>query len=293
MEITVFTPAYNRAYILENLYRSLQRQTFKDFEWVIVDDGSTDNTEELIAGYLKESNDFSIVYEKVKNGGKHRAVNTGVLLASGNLFFIVDSDDYITDDALQIIHDEALLIEKDKIKEYAGLIGLKGYPDGKISGTTFEGKILDATYIEAPGLGITGEKADVYFTDVLKKFPFPEFENEKFMPESVLWNEIAAAGLKLRYFNKVIYIFEYLPDGLTSSGKTKELNNPGAYGLLIQQRIKYGRLHKMKKWEAIYSYYIALNGKYSMRQIAKNLGMKPIEFTLRMYGMRLFYKIYS
>ena len=100
-KITVFTPTYNRAYILENLYRSLQRQTCKTFEWLVVDDGSADNTKELFERWQQEDNFFPIRYVKQENGGKCRAINQGLKLADGELFFTVDSDDYLTDDALE------------------------------------------------------------------------------------------------------------------------------------------------------------------------------------------------
>ena len=93
-KITVFTPTFNRAYIIENLYRSLQRQSYRDFEWLIVDDGSTDETDAVIAKWQKEGNDFPIRYFKKENGGKCRAINYGVDRAEGLLFFNVDSDDY-------------------------------------------------------------------------------------------------------------------------------------------------------------------------------------------------------
>lgn len=100
--VTVFTPTYNRAYILNNLYQSLCRQSYGDFEWLIVDDGSTDNTEGLIASWLDESK-ISLCYIKQPNGGKHRAINRGIQEANGNLFFIVDSDDYLADNAIERI----------------------------------------------------------------------------------------------------------------------------------------------------------------------------------------------
>ena len=100
-KITVFTPTYNRAYILENLYRSLQRQSFTDFEWLVVDDGSSDGTKALFERWQQEDNPFPIRYCYKENGGKCRAINYGLKLAQGELFFTVDSDDYLTDDALE------------------------------------------------------------------------------------------------------------------------------------------------------------------------------------------------
>lgn len=102
-KITLFTPTYNRAYVLETLYRSIQRQTFRDFEWIVVDDGSTDNTEDLVNSWMEEKNFFPIRYYKQANGGKCRAINWGLDLAEGELFFIMDSDDYLTDDAMETV----------------------------------------------------------------------------------------------------------------------------------------------------------------------------------------------
>ena len=114
-KITVFTPTYNRAYIIETLYRSLQRQTYRDFEWLVVDDGSADNTKELFEAWQQEDNFFPIRYVKQENGGKCRAINYGLELAKGKLFFNVDSDDYLTEDAIEkLLSWEAGLPEDQK-----------------------------------------------------------------------------------------------------------------------------------------------------------------------------------
>ena len=124
MKVTVFTPTYNRAYIIENLYRSLQRQTCRDFEWLIVDDGSSDNTEEVIKGWQQEENDFPIRYYKKENGGKCKAINYGVDLAEGLLFFNVDSDDYLTNDAIEKVISWEEELPTDK--KYCGVMGNLG-----------------------------------------------------------------------------------------------------------------------------------------------------------------------
>ena len=121
MKITVFTPTYNRAYIIETLYRSLQRQSFRDFEWLIVDDGSSDNTEEVVARWQLEGNDFPIRYYKKENGGKCRAINYGVDRAQGKLFFNVDSDDYLTDDALEKVAAWVETLPRDG--SFCGVVG--------------------------------------------------------------------------------------------------------------------------------------------------------------------------
>ena len=123
-KITLFTPTYNRAYVLETLYRSIQRQTFRDFEWIVVDDGSTDNTEDLVNSWMEEKNFFPIRYYKQANGGKCRAINWGLDLAEGELFFIMDSDDYLTDDAMEtVVKWESTIAGK---QGYCGVAGNRG-----------------------------------------------------------------------------------------------------------------------------------------------------------------------
>ena len=121
MRITVFTPTYNRGYIIENLYQSLRRQSFRDFEWLVVDDGSGDSTAALFAHFQQEENFFPIRYIKTENGGKHRAINKGVSMAAGDLFFIVDSDDCLPEDALQVIAEVESTIPKESKHSFCGV----------------------------------------------------------------------------------------------------------------------------------------------------------------------------
>ncbi len=293
MRITVFTPTYNRAYTIPRLFKSLKNQTFKDFEWVVVDDGSCDNTQQIFSEILSEKVFFPIKYVKTENGGKHRAINCGVKIASGDLFFIVDSDDFLPDNSLETIVKYEDSIPKSEKYLFSGVAGLKGVDSDNFVGKTFDGNYIDITYLETQKHGIYGDKSEVYYTDIIKKYPFPEFDNEKFIMESVVWNEIGAAGLKLRYFNEVIYFCEYLEDGLTSQGNQKFISTPKGYGLFIYQSIKYGKLKKIKKWQTIYDYYYLFVEKLSFCEISKNLKMNPIKLFFRITGMRLFYKIYN
>lgn len=212
MLITVFTPTYNRAHLLGRLYESLYTQRFTDFEWVIVDDGSTDGTASLVQGFIAERR-IDIKYLSQANGGKHRAINHGVGQARGELFFIVDSDDSLPADSLQSIANEW----KKCDSSMGGVAGL----DATISGTVI-GSGLPQAFIECSSMDIrfrhhvTGDLAEVFKTSVLREFPFPEIEGEKFCPEALVWNRIAQK-YKLRYFNKVIYIAEYQDDGLTDN----------------------------------------------------------------------------
>lgn len=223
MFLTIFTPTYNRAYILKNLYNSLCEQTSKDFEWLIVDDGSTDNTDDLVRSFINERK-IRIRYLRQANSGKHIAINKGVSNASGKLFIIVDSDDVITRDAVEwIIQTGSLIIDRQDI---AGLSGIRIDGDGiKIGGGSDFG-IIEANAIDIRlKYGVVGDLAEIFKTDLLKQFPFPEFDDEKFCPEALVWFRIARK-YKMRYCYKGIYICEYLPDGLTAKITKLRRNSP-------------------------------------------------------------------
>lgn len=223
--ITIFTPTYNRAYILPKLYKSLEGQFSVNFEWLIVDDGSTDNTEELVKQWQKEQNRFSIHYIKQENAGKHTAINKGVKEAKGEAFFIVDSDDKLPADAIATIEQEFAVIAKDR--NYAGIAGLKGnINNAKPLGNSKQMPQLNCSMIDIrQKYGIRGDMAEVFKTEILKKYPFPVFEGENFIDESAVWNKIAEKYI-LRYIPKVWYLCEYLPDGLTSNIRKKYRDNP-------------------------------------------------------------------
>ncbi len=224
IRITVFTPTYNRGYIIQNLYASLKRQTVTDFEWIVVDDGSKDNTQELFNQWTQEENPFPIRYLKTQNGGKHRAVNRGVKMAKGELFFIVDSDDYLTDDAI-----EMLLLWRDTLpddKTFAGIAGARGFSVNEMIGTGHGAEFLDCKNTEREKYGLRSDKAEAYFTHIMQQFPFPEFDGENFITESVVWNSISQAGYKLRWYDRIIYIGEYRADGLTVDNMGLFLRNP-------------------------------------------------------------------
>lgn len=236
--LTIFTPVYNRAYIISNLYESLCRQTDSDFEWLVVDDGSDDNIEDLISGFICEHK-ISIRYIKQVNGGKHTAINRGVQEARGLYFMIVDSDDYLTDVAVEWIRHTSLLITEDS--RFAGLSGIRIQPDGKKIGGGGDFGNIDANAIDIRlKYGVVGDLAEVFKTDVLRKFPFPVFNSEKFCPEALVWNRIADSYI-LRYCHKGIYVCEYLPDGLTARITRLRMNSPCAsmtfYSELFHKRI--------------------------------------------------------
>ena len=214
MLITVFTPTYNRAKLLPRLYRSLKEQTNKDFEWVIVDDGSTDDTKEVIENIIiQQENDFPIRYFYKENGGKHTAINQGVKLALGEFFLILDSDDSLPVYSLEKIQT---FYNKSKAQlNFGGVCGLMGHHDGTRIGSGFPSKIIYANTIELRyKYHITGDLLEIFKTDVLKEYPFPEITGERFCPEALLWNRIARK-YKLYCFKEIIYFRDYLDGGIT------------------------------------------------------------------------------
>lgn len=213
-KFTVFTPTYNRAYILANLYSDLKNQTYKNFEWLIVDDGSTDNTKELVDKFIAEEK-INIRYIYKENGGKHTAINTGVNNANGELFFIVDSDDGLIKDSIEVVDKEWNLLE-DK-NGFCGVVGLCANPDGTTLGTEMpeDKKICHFADLYYK-FNVKGDKTVVFLTDILKEYPFPNRKEVKFIPESIVWNEISKT-YKVTCINKTMIIREYLEDGLTNN----------------------------------------------------------------------------
>lgn len=268
--ITVFTPTYNRVFIINNLYQSLLRQTDMDFEWLVVDDGSSDNTNDYFKNILQKNNPFPIRYFHQKNKGKHIAINFGVQKALGNLFFIVDSDDFLTQDAIKKIKEWENSL--DDSKKWAGVAGLKGDAKKQIIGKTFSGTdFVDAKNTERELYNILGDKSEVYFTDVLKKYPFPEINSEKFIEEEYIWNAIAKDDFFIRWFNDIIYIADYLEDGL-SRDCDKHKNNPQGTLLWAKQNIQiFQHINTKKTYDAVLAYYDATKRIKSIPSIVREL----------------------
>ena len=236
MNITVFTPTYNRGYIIENLYRSLQRQTCTDFEWLVVDDGSSDDTEALFRKWMAQDNPFPIRYYKKENGGKCRAINKGLELAQGRLFFNVDSDDYLTEDAIEkILLWESRLPQDGKFCAVAGNLGTA---PGVTPNTPLPGDYFDGNAFDRYGC-VDGERAIAFYTDIHRQYLYPDCPGEKFMTEAVTWNRMAHDGYRIRYHNDIIWIYEYKSDGLTNAGYRLFRENPQGTGIFFREKAKF------------------------------------------------------
>lgn len=237
-DITVFTPTYNRAHTLPTLYNSLVEQITKySFEWLIIDDGSSDNTSEIVNEWIKEDK-ININYYKVPNGGKPRAINKAVEWARSPFLFIIDSDDYLADNSIV----EFMASECDKIKDDATFVGVGGLRGHSITAPLklpkFDGYV-DATDLERAQYGLNFDCNELYKVDILRKYPFKVWEGENFTPEQIVLDDMALDGYKLRWHNRVIVISEYLEDGLTKGAWNLIKKNPMGYAMLYDHKLKY------------------------------------------------------
>jgi glycosyltransferase involved in cell wall biosynthesis len=211
---TVFTPTYNRASVLYRPYRALCAQTFRDFEWLIVDDGSTDGTQMLVDEWRHQAQ-VKIRYEYQPNQGKHAACNRAVDLADGEFFLPLDSDDACVPTALERLKHYWDSIPPGIRAEFSGVCALCVDQYGKIVGDRFPCDVLDSNSLEVVfRYGIKGEKWGFHRTAIMRKFRFPIIENASFIPESLVWFA-TARQYKERYINEVLRVYWIEPSGST------------------------------------------------------------------------------
>lgn len=219
--VTILTPTYNRADKLHKLYYSLRNQRSRDFEWMIVDDGSEDDTENIIDSFILDA-DFPIHYLKKNNGGKHTAVNYGVQYIHTDLTMIVDSDDWLLPNAILEIKKAYDHYPQQNIGSYTFL---RQHTDGTSIVALEQGAVI-ANYIDFRIRGKRpGDMAEVFKTAVLNEYPFPEFTGEHFLSEDVGWIEIAKHYDSV-YVDEAIYVCEYLTNGLSANDKKMKFASP-------------------------------------------------------------------
>lgn len=233
--LTVFTPAYNRAHTLPRTYESLCRQTCDDFEWLIIDDGSTDNTRELVESWIAE-NKIPIQYHYQENQGMHGAHNTAYRLINTELNICIDSDDYMPDNAVELI----ITLWKEKGSDrYSGIIGLDQNTHGQIIGTDFPEDLKETTLLDFYRKGGKGDKKQAYRTDVIKRYPpYPIFPNEKYVGLSYLYMLIDQE-YQLLTINKPLVIVDYQEDGSSMNMYKQYWNNPKGFAFLRKEFMPY------------------------------------------------------
>lgn len=250
--LTVFTPAYNRAYTLPRTYESMKQQRNTDFIWFVVDDGSTDNTAELVKQWQSEENGFEIRYIYKENGGMHTAHNTAYELIDTELNTCVDSDDALAPDAVQIIFDAW---QKVKDRKYAGLLALDAEFSGKLIGKGFPEGLTSTTLGDYYRNGGKGDKKLILRTDVVRQYPpYPTFQGERFVPLGTLYTMIDK-DYKLSVLDKVVCLVEYLPDGSSNNMLRQYYHNPR--GFRYSRLVTMGTPQPIKRRLILHTHYVA------------------------------------
>lgn len=238
--LTVFTPAYNRGYCINKCYESLCRQTCKDFVWLVVDDGSTDNTAELIKEWSQRDNGFEIRYVYKENGGMHTAHNTAYENIDTLLNVCIDSDDYMPDDAVEKIIN--CWNEKGSEK-YAGIIALDVLEDNSVIGTP----LPEVETITLGGFyrrGGKGDKKLIYRTDVIKSYPeYPVFEGEKYVSLAYKYR-LCDEDYELIVMNEPVCVVEYMADGSSTNMYRQYFRNPKGFCFIRKQQMVLARSAK-------------------------------------------------
>ena len=248
--ITIFTPTYNRKYKLPQLYKSLCEQTCKDFVWLIVDDGSSDGTEELVRSWM-EDHELEIKYHYQQNGGKMRAHNKGAELCETEYFVCIDSDDYLSSpsvikDTLGFLEQNKELLERDDV---SGVVSYRKMLSGSQGKFPENVKLATLTELNA---GYRGETTLMFKTDVLRLYPFPVVEGEKFLTENFVYDQLDER-YKLLVFPYYSQDCEFHPDGITSNAWDVLYKNPKGYRMYYNQCIKLkkgSKSHNMRMYIA-------------------------------------------
>lgn len=286
MILTIFTPTFNRSNTLKRLYQSLTRQTSYEFEWIIVDDGSEDNTYDVVKSF--DNKYFDIKYIKQENQGKHVATNVGMQYANGELFTCLDSDDWFYDDTVEYI------IEYFKKNNNAqALIGLDTDSKGNIIGKEFLSDLpinwIKMRYIDK---NIT-DKCYIFKTDIIKEIPFPQFGNSKHMPPSY---QLVLLSDKVLFdvTNKKLKYVEYRADGITHSIKKQMFISSENY-CIYRKAIHYKLPNIKEKFKNIILFNISwietkLNINYKFthpRELILSLFLLPVSAVLYFYYRRI------
>ncbi|MBU0911556.1 MAG: glycosyltransferase family 2 protein [Gammaproteobacteria bacterium] len=275
--LTVFTPTYNRAYTLHLVFNSLLQQSFKDFEWLIVDDGSVDNTSELVEQWITQA-DFPIRYIRKENGGKHTALNQGIRSAKGRWFLVFDSDDACVADAFALFHDAYKAIPASEEASFSTITARCMDENGQAVGPHYAAEVEDVSDAwQQLVMRSSAERWGINRTSYLQQHLFPEFPGEKFIPESIVWNRLSTK-YKTRFINKPLRVFQPLPDGLTASMLRIRVASPNGTRLVYEEQARMG-LPFMQKVKSLINYY-----RFSFHAGKITAGWNPLRWPLLLIG---------
>lgn len=288
--LAVLTPTYNRGQLLERCYNSLVKQTNKNFIWYVIDDGSKDETEEIIDKFKKsneEKKDFRIVYIKKENGGKHSALNVGLKEINEEFVVILDSDDLLKENAVETILNDVVEVENEK---FCGLGYLKLDLENNIVGKPYTSDGVVDTFInQRYNKNTFGDKCEVFKTKILKKFPFPEFDGENFVSEATVWCKMSGKYV-MKFFNKGIYNCEYQPDGLTASVHKRLFNNPnGAVACYKELSSRDFKFSLRIKYTIAYIVY-GLSAGMSLKQMKENHEQNKFLITILYLPAKIYFR---
>ncbi len=234
--LTIFTPAYNRAHTLGRTYESLCAQDCKDFLWLIVDDGSADNTADLVRSWQSRDNGFEIQYLCQENGGMHTAHNLAYAHISTELNVCIDSDDALAPGAVRAIRDAWTQVRD---RNYAGLIALDSDFAGKIIGSGFPARMEETTLMGYYAAGGTGDKKLIYRTDVINSVSaYPEFPGEKYVALAYKYRLVDQTH-RLRVLDRVVCLVDYQPDGHSTAMFREYLRSPRGFALWRKTCMQY------------------------------------------------------
>ena len=234
-KFTVFTPAYNRAHTIDRVYNSLKAQTYRDFEWIVIDDGSKDNTRELVASWKAEA-DFPITYKYQINSGRHVAFNRAVEIAKGELFFVIDSDDGFLPESIEIMLKAWEDIPDNERAGFTGVVTRCQYEDGRPCSPAFTSDPLDTNALDLRFKHkIKGELWGFHRTLVMKAYPFPEDRSLRYVPEDLIWDDIARK-YKIRCINDALRIYYQDSGNQLSKGDPRKKALHRNYSLKIMNR---------------------------------------------------------
>lgn len=247
--LTVFTPAYNRAHTLPRTYESLLKQKCKDFIWLIIDDGSSDNTAELVKEWMKKENGFEIRYVYKVNGGMHTAHNVAYENIDTELNVCIDSDDCLAEQAVEKILQKWSGV---KDKGYAGIIGLDADLNGKLIGKGFAEGLQETTLVGYYTSGGAGDKKLVYRTDIINQYPpYPVFEGEKYVALAYKYRLIDQ-DYKLAVLDDVLCNVEYQEDGSSMNMFKQYMNNPKGFAFWRKVCMQYPESKKRVFMECVH-----------------------------------------